>query len=374
MTLLVEKIEDLKVAKQLFHELEPEADISCFQSWGWLEAEMDLSGRDGVFLMATINGRVAGMALFFKRDTKRRGFVSSRVLYLNESGISDNDMFIEYNGFIAKRGIEVMVVDAFLNYLLNSDIKFDEIVINRILSRAKLFDCSVVNTSKLKLRINEEWMARYVDIRELRSSGRDYIATLSKNSRGQLRRSLKKYNKLGKLHLHCAASVAEALEYFDALGKLHQKYWQAKGFTGVFARQSWVKFHKSIINRRFDFSEVQLLKISAGDNIVGYIYSLIYKRHVYMIQTGFNYLPDKMLRPGYVCHYMAVEYNRELGADFYNFLAEDSQYKRSLSNGYDELYSISLQKNRLRFSVENSLLAFKKRVVDHCRGRKNIFL
>ncbi len=365
MSFLVKKIDNLMVINELIHQLEPFSDLSYFQSWGWYEAGTNLFDGNWFFLVATTGHNVVGIAPFFINHIKRRGIISSKALYLNESGNRHDDMFAEYNGFIAKRGLEVEVADAFLEYLMSSDISFDEIIINRILSDNPLLISKVIKDKKLKLCITEDWISRYVDLKKLKDSNQDYITTLSKNSRAQLRRSLRKYEELGKVTLYCADNVDKALQYFSNLGELHQKYWIAKGVAGIFAKKNWVNFHQSIITKRFEFSEVQLLKIKVGDDVIGYIYSLVHNRHVYMIQTGFNYLPDKAFRPGYVCHYLAIEYNKDQGADIYNFLVGDGQYKKSLSNDFDILYSVALQKNKLKFKIENSILSFKRRIAGY---------
>jgi CelD/BcsL family acetyltransferase involved in cellulose biosynthesis len=64
---------------------------------------------------------------------------------------------------------------------------------------------------------------------------------------------------------------------------------------------------------------------------VGVLYNFVDRGRVYFYQSGFHYSPDNRLKPGLVMHYLAVEHclsNPELAE--YDFLAGDSQYKRSL--------------------------------------------
>ncbi len=356
----VRKIENLEKFESLFHQLEPESDISCFQSWGWVESSLNLFDEERVLLVAMLGDEVVGIAPFFINPVKRNKFISSRILFLNEVENSRYYMFVEYNGFIAKRGLESEIADVFLDYLMSSEISFDEIIINRVLSDNPIFSSKVIRNRNLNVSVTDEGASRYVDLKKLRDHQQDYISTLSKNSRAQLRRTFRKYKELGEITLDCASCADEALQYFRELGALHQKYWIAKGLPGAFSKKGWVEFHETMINQRFEFSEVQLLKISVGCDVMGYVYSLVRNRHVYMIQTGFNYLPDKAFRAGFVCHFMSIEYNKSQGMDVYNFLVGDHQYKRSLSNGFDTLSSIVIQKRKLKFKLEKTFLNFKK--------------
>ena len=64
------------------------------------------------------------------------------------------------------------------------------------------------------------------------------------------------------------------------------------------------------------------------------------------------------LKPGLIAHHKAIEFNYEEGMSMYNFLASDDRYKRSLSTNKDELLWVSLQKDELRFRLENALDGF----------------
>jgi hypothetical protein len=58
--------------------------------------------------------------------------------------------------------------------------------------------------------------------------------------------------------------------------------------------------------------------------------------------SGFDYGSDKRLKPGLVCHLMAIEQAHANGALAYSFLAGASRYKDSLSTAEDEICSIRL--------------------------------
>ena len=61
------------------------------------------------------------------------------------------------------------------------------------------------------------------------------------------------------------------------------------------------------------------------------------------------------LHPGYVSHYLAIEYNLKHGAGVYDFLAGDAQYKSSLSHKDHTLAWVVVQRKRWKFMLEDAL-------------------
>jgi len=50
-------------------------------------------------------------------------------------------------------------------------------------------------------------------------------------------------------------------------------------------------------------------------------------------QSGFDFGPDAdRLRPGLICHLMAIQHYRRAGMRRYDFLGGEARYKRSLAN------------------------------------------
>src|SRR6185295_8626016 len=119
--------------------------------------------------------------------------------------------------------------------------------------------------------------------------GGDYLESLGKNTRYNIRRSLKEYRRLGEPTLEEAGSVTQALEYLEHLSALHQSYWRGKGLPGSFANGFFDTFHSRLVETRFDEGVIQLLRVSVGDVVIGYLYNFVYRGRVYNYQTGLNY-------------------------------------------------------------------------------------
>jgi CelD/BcsL family acetyltransferase involved in cellulose biosynthesis len=160
---------------------------------------------------------------------------------------------------------------------------------------------------------------------------------------------------LGPIAITAASTPEEAQYYLNELKVLHQKYWREKGMPGSFSNPEWEKFHRALINDRFEKGEIQLICICAGDHIIGYLYNFVKYGRVSVLQSGFAYEHSNALHPGYVSHYLAIQYNLERGEVLYDFLAGDARYKESLSDGNSQLVWVVIQKKRIRYLVEDWL-------------------
>ena len=353
---------DYQVLQQQWRQLLDFSDASVFLSAEWLSSWLSLIDEvQPPELISIFDGQqLVALGLLHQTTLRRRGVFQRRVLYLNELPIAGNHMVIEYNGLLAKRGDEDRAWQALLGALAKHP-GWDEIHLNclapstcQILSPPLLaslgFDHIVAESETIHfshLPVDQPWLQVERSV-------------LSKNRRAQLRRSIKAYELLADSQLHCVAagSSKQAIEFFQQMGVLHTQYWQSKGKPGSFANPRWVRFHQSLIRDGFDSGTVQLLSIRAGDTVVGYAYNLCWRGMVYNIQSGLSYLADKKFQPGYVCHYMAMRFNHQLGASEYNLLAGEAGYKKILSNRQEQVewLVLRLKKARLRFFLEDSLV------------------
>ncbi|MBV8913641.1 MAG: GNAT family N-acetyltransferase, partial [Acetobacteraceae bacterium] len=89
--------------------------------------------------------------------------------------------------------------------------------------------------------------------------------------------------------------------------------------------------------------EVDLLRVSAGPVLVGYLMNFNYNGEVSAYQSGFNYsVVGQHLKPGLTSHYLAIEAYRAAGASIYDFLAGADRYKLSLANAQRWLHWLNV--------------------------------
>lgn len=288
------------------------------------------------------DGKTRGSCLLSVR-TDRRAALPLRRAFLNTSGESDADsVVVEHNAALCASDHSAAVYQALAEYLNCSLV--DEIQLNGG------SECAVEAMVKAlpQWRAQCEWReSPYVNLTELRSAGREYQSALSRNTREQLRRSLRKYGEWGEVTLRVAGSTNEALTMFDSLVQLHDARWNQRGDLGGFATTTRRAFHKSFIMNGHSLGNAQLLEIRAGNEIVGVLYNLVANGHVCFYQSGLKYDADARLKPGFVAHVLAVEHYLRSGYTLYDFLPSapnEGRYKSSLATHSMRLGTLLLQR------------------------------
>jgi hypothetical protein len=349
---------------EIWQETVGQESHSYFLSWPWLShwlknlpAEVDI-----FFVQLEHEGGRAVCFLGHKKE-KRHFFINSNSFYLHYTGQSPyDDLTLEYNQ-LPGYGQGSGMLSSLLLALPNGWDEFhlpalDATRFPAFLLEGKLTGYQVLTKYKSA--------SHFVDLSKVRNSV-SYLALLSRNTRGHIRRAKKKLAQMGTLRLEAANDQTAALKMFADMVEMHQYNWQQRGLHGAFNNPWFNEFHRSLIGCRFETGEIQLLRILCGDETVGCLYNFVYKGVVHYYQSGFNYKKFGELKPGLVSHAMTIPYNAKLGHKIYDFLAGDSQYKKSLSTDANQLVWCCIQKPRLRFKIENLAKSAKAWI----RGRKS---
>jgi CelD/BcsL family acetyltransferase involved in cellulose biosynthesis len=356
----------MPVLEHDWRELEHRSDASFFLSWHWMGTWLDCLPADVAtrLLRVTLEGRPAGMAILASRSLVRRGWLRSRGLFLNSAGDPALDeITIEHNGFLAQRGAERDVARSAVTYLLERHPDWDELFLDGI-RRPELLEG--LGVADAQLRTSSQRTCYCVDLNSIRAAQRDYVDALGSSTRYNVRRSFREFEKQGPLRIEQAGDEAQAREYLSQLRELHQRYWIAKGQPGSFANAFFARFHDSLCGRAFSEGAIQLLRVTAGDTPLGYLYNFVYRGRVYNYQSGFAYAGGGLHdRPGIVCHALAIQHNLRLGHGIYDFMAGDCDYKRRLSTASESLAWQVIQRPRLNLRLEDFLRRVRHRFTPH---------
>ena len=354
---------DPAILEQEWTGLQDRSDCSYFQSWGWIGTWLVHVARDlqPVVIRVYTGTRLVGAGVFVSGTIKRHGFIVSRAMFLNEYPFPGKNMVIEYNGLLAERGHENAVYEEVIRYLLREYSDCDEFHFGAIVDDAGIRRLETNVNIGANIITNEASTAWRIDISRLSPGLAAFLASLSKNRRSQIMRSIRSYEEHGPLRLVEAENAEQALEFMDGLKSLHAKSWESRGKPGAFANPLWERFHRALIGKRFDKGEIQLLRVTNARATVGYAYNLVWRRQILVMQTGFGIPADRRLQPGYVVHAMAVAHNRSKGMVLYDFMHGDSLYKRILSNQNREMRWVIFQRRRLKFALEKLAVAAVRR-------------
>lgn len=326
-------------------ELERRAEGNFFLSWRWIGTWLRATGARPLLVRASENGAILALGLI-NPCRRKRHFLSVDQLYLHETGAPEFDgLTIEYNGFLIARSAPAQTLIDILRALQDRP-GWDEIV----LSGVEPHILSAAEAAGLRIETDRQSPIFGVDLSATGEGDR-----FSPNLRAQIRQSRAAAERVGPLRLEPARDIQEALDFFEQLAALHTAYWQGRGKPGAFATDFSRRFHRALIAEQSDLAGVELLRLSAGSQVQGYLYNFLYGGRMCNYQSGFSYSEDNRHRPGLVAHVMAIEQAQNRGLALYDFLAGDAPYKARLGAPMGSMTWCRAQRNRPGLMAEGAL-------------------
>ena len=275
---------------------------------------------------------------------------------LNQTNsVVENQHWIEFNEIITSDKYREACIEALLDFSLNQ-LKADELHVSMSMEFARYSELF----NKYSLTYESQEIPSYKADITTPLTAESLIQRLSKSSRSQLKRSKNKLEQdYGSLKV-CSAEPEEKTDYFNALGNLHIAQWQHTVEGSGFSNPVFLKHHLAYITN----SNVHLLKISAGDFILGYGYFIVWGDTVYFYCSGLTQATmHKHIKPGYLFHLAAMSYFSEKSSDsgliWYDFLGGESQYKNTLSTEKYYFNTFSVYRNSVRAKLYKRLKNLK---------------
>lgn len=330
-----------------WRDLEARARPNFFLSWYWIGAwlnSLPLSARPQRVLRATQGGRVVGLALLAEQVLRWRWLPLARAVYVNEAGNPAFDSAsIEHNGLLVDAGNADGIMRAMLEHLVGVAGCADRLRIGAM--HGAPGDLPFARAGRLRQSC-DELVCRTTNLAGMRAAGLDFPPSTSARRRLHLRRSLREYGKLGEVRLECAADVTTAVDWLQRLLLLHVRRRTSLGDVSNFNLPFVRRFHERLIRSSFDAGAIQMLRITAGAEEVGYLYCFVHHGRVSFQQSGFNYeLLGGKFSPGMVSLLLALRYNAGLGHEVFDFLAGDGQYKQALATDHECLYGVTVERD-----------------------------
>jgi protein-tyrosine-phosphatase/predicted ATP-grasp superfamily ATP-dependent carboligase/CelD/BcsL family acetyltransferase involved in cellulose biosynthesis len=360
----IERVDRIPDLAALWQGLEASADVTFYLTWDWIGHWLAEINADCYAVMGRLDGRIVSLALLTHATYRRHGILKLNGLLLHETGDPENDVItIEYNGILTDRRVTEPATVACLRFLQGPHVAsviggaWDEIRFGGVPQSVEPY------LEKTGLRVwrqsaKPSWA---VDLEAVRQSGRPYLEHLSANTRYQVRRALRLYERRGPVTAERARTIDEAMRFYAAMQELHQRYWLAKGEPGSYAFPFYKRLHERILSDCIPRGTVEIVRVSAGQSVIGYVYNFIARGWVCAYHTGFVYDPDPKLKPGLVSHYLCIERHLEEGARYYDFLAGDNRYKRNLGRRGPDMMHLVLQRRIAKINAEHALRDLKTR-------------
>lgn len=351
----------LEQVEALWRDLEARADASFFLSWTWIGSWLGTIPRRPQLLTARIRGEVVGLALVMPRLVRRHRVMPVWTLFLNQTGAADQDVItIEYNDILADRAVENEVRLACLRFLLaNAKVGGRRVA---ELALYGLHEDRIGDLERLgrPLRTVASAGSARTDLDAIRRSGRSYLEQLKPSIARRLRRSLALYKERGPISVTAAADVDQALDFFYQAGALHQARWTVKGQPGAFAFPFYVDFHQRLIRAGLPEGQIELLRVSAGGEPIGFLYNFLYRSRVYYYFSGFRFEGDNRLKPGLTCHQLCLERHLDRGMSVYDFMGGEQRYKTELGEPGPRIVAMAVQRPNILLAAERPLRQLKQ--------------
>jgi Protein involved in cellulose biosynthesis (CelD) len=338
-TFALEPVHDLPALERQWRALDHGGAHSFFTSWTWVSAL--LQHAPGLLVLkATRGGAPAGLALCARKRWRRQA-------WLNASGYRTLDgIMIEHNGFALPGGEDAVLWEDLARWFADGGLRADELVVPGTAERCKApGDLIVLDDCRTAYRT------------PLSGLGSEGIApVLSRNARQQLRRSLRDFG--GELRISVAPDAETALGYFDKMKSLHVRSWTRRGRANAFDNPAFEPFHRTLIPAGVADGSVDLMEITGGDRVLGYLYNFKRNGIVHSYQSGFSD-DDRSLRPGYVCHALAIGHYAKAGMATYDFLAGTNRLKTSFGIETYEMCWRRYRRPTVGFRIEQWLRGFR---------------
>jgi len=349
----IESIDD--VAKH-WKDLELNSENkNFFLSWEWIGSwlELVLPVTKVYFFSYKNKSEMLGACfLTICSVTRKKGMVRLKQLQMNEYLYGHYNMVNGYSGILVKRGNEQAAWNHLFSLAQSFNKTWDEFFISSIDEEQRKY-CEIANGNQLACTLDKICYVWKKTLPGDVSNLDGFVETFKRKSRQQLRQTIKAFSDIGPIALETAESLEQAEYFFQLMDETHTRRWQAVGKMGSYANTIWAEFHRKLIKRYFADGLIQLLKISVGDQPVGYLYGHVYRNKVYMHQTGFPQLDDNKLRSGYLSHLYAMLFNANQGLVEYDFLPDfANSYKKFFIDAGEEIVWLALRRNRMVYRWE----------------------
>jgi len=365
VTLTPKSSVNLSTLKDQWLTLEQVANNSIFTSWPWVSLWLEEINIDCLVTTISCNNEIVGLG-FLTQHISTKNSIKFKQLWLNRTGDTKRDqIWCEFNDILCIAGREQEIRATLLHHFNRTNLA-DELIIG--VSNIEILNTPV--SPRIMKHITWKANSYSTDLKPDFADINNFLSTLSRNTEKQIKRSIKLYQQNYSISFKRANTTEMALKYFSYLAELHKQRWTDN--QSGFANPLFFSFHQKLIKQYYSQGIIDLIKVSAGGNVIGYLYNFTYKNDVYFYLSGFKFLNDNRFKPGLVCHSLAIAHYSELNYKKYDFMGGESRYKQSLSNNKSEMVIVSFRRNIPSFVASNLIRQTKKKYMSLKQKMKNL--
>ncbi|HIE51041.1 MAG TPA: GNAT family N-acetyltransferase, partial [Armatimonadetes bacterium] len=338
---------------------------TIFLTWEWLWTwwQVFSPGRE-LRIIALWDGKhLVGLAPFLKRPVSYLpGLVFDRLEFLASGEEEADEICSDYLNFIAHRDYEQLVVRTLAHCLTTTLYQeWDEIVLSALEGNNPYGEWLPDLFPPPRYLVTRRPLSTSFRL-SLPASWEEYLQSLSRNTRAQVRRSLRALEEAGEWRLHRPTTREELSAAEETLRTLHQSRWTKRGKPGVFASERFCTFHYRMMRYLFAQGQLDLVTLIVKGEPIGCLYNLRYGDTVFFYQSGIREVADKHLRPGVLLHVLAIREALGQGFSTYDFLRGEMRYKRSLGGRPCPLVELRIVCQRWQETLRQAIQKVKRRL------------
>jgi CelD/BcsL family acetyltransferase involved in cellulose biosynthesis len=289
---------------------------TIFLTWEWQATWWNLLGRGDLWLLAwqDTDGALLGLApLFLTDDSGRRTF---SLVGCRE--VSD------YLDLIITRGHEAAVYDSFLTWLAGPGAPAWDVLDLCNLPETSLTYRQLVEMARARGYQAEATVEDVCPIIPLPSSWDDYLASLDKHQRHEIRRKLRRIEQEATPRWYIVEPSHDLQAEMDAFIALHQRSRREKG---EFMDEPMQRFFRSMARVMQEAGWLFLSFMEVNGVKAASMLCFDYNDAILVYNSGYDPESYSSLSPGIVLLARCIEYAIQQGRRAFDFLQGNESYK-----------------------------------------------
>ncbi len=362
--------------KEKWLEVEIEATPSFFLSWKWIGPWLKQvnSSEKLILVQASHQNKIVGLGVFVEKKIIRYSLLKSTQWFLHRSGVNSYDqIWIENNNFLTTDKNKDLIIQNIWHTLLLQHNNVDEFIVAICHNKPKQLKLPDALMYKASVEYTEN--GYYLSLENIFTLD-DYLSSLSKNTRKQIKRSFKLLSQLGEYEFYVAQDPVQQTKILKECNKWHIDKWQQTDTPSGFVNPSFINFHYNLMNEAHVTSKTVVARLKINEEIAGCLYCFIDDNCAYFYLSSFKPIEDNGIKLGLSLHTLFIQWLIENRPEIqkYDFLAGEARYKKSLSSHQDNHCYVVVQKDLLKFKLEKLLKGVKSRIQSKLKAFTNKLL
>jgi hypothetical protein len=353
--------------KKQWLTLEVDANPAFFLSWKWIGTWLkQIKSTEKIILVkAQHQNRIVGLGIFVEQKTTRYKILNCTQWFLHRCGNEDDDqIWIENNDFLTTVENKEAVTQAIWCKIFSQHSYVDEFLIAIHHSKPELFDLPTQQQySSIPLYVEKGY---YLSLKNIVTID-EYLATLSKNTRKQIKRSNKLLHHQGEFHFSVAQLAKQQKQLLEQSKQWHIDKWQQTDTPSGFINPKFTEFHRNLITHQHESAKTLVASLRIDKELYGCLYCFIGDNCAYFYLSALKPITDNRVKLGLTLHELFIQWliENEPNVIKYDFLAGEARYKKSLASHQDDHCYLLIQKNSIKFKIEKGLKLIKNKLITY---------